>query len=62
MNFEYHPEAAGELNSAILYYEEKCVGLGADFLNDIEYAIAQALAYPESGSFLTKHDRRILID
>ena len=62
MRFQYHPEAAKELTTSIQYYEDRSVGLGAEFLDEIEEAIAQALAYPQSGSFLTKQDRRILLD
>ena len=62
MTFQYHPEAAKELTSSIRYYEDKSVGLGAEFLDEIEEAIAQALAHPQSGSLLTKQDRRILLD
>ncbi len=61
MTFQYHPEAAKELMSSIQYYEEKANGLGAKFLDEVEEAIAQALAHPESGSLLTKSDRRILL-
>lgn len=62
MKFQYHPEAAKELTSSIQYYEEKSIGLGDDFLDEIEEAIAQALAHPQSGSLLTEQDRRILLD
>jgi plasmid stabilization system protein ParE len=62
MRFQYHPEAAKELTSSIQFYENKSVGLGAEFLDEIEEAIAQALAHPQSGSLLTKQDRRILLD
>ena len=62
MIFQYHPEAARELTSSIEYYEEKSEGLGADFLDEIEEAIAQALTHPKSGSLLTDQDRRILLD
>ncbi|MEX0771657.1 MAG: type II toxin-antitoxin system RelE/ParE family toxin [Balneolales bacterium] len=61
MTFQYHPEAAKELTSSIEYYEEKSEGLGAEFLDEIEYVIAQALAHPKSGTLLTKQDRRILL-
>ena len=61
MTFQYHPEAAKELMSSIQYYEEKSAGLGAEFLDEIEEAIAQALSHPQSGSLLTDNDRRILL-
>jgi len=62
VTFQYHPEAAKELTSSIRYYEDKSAGPGAEFLDEIEEAIAQALAHPQSGSLLTKEDRRILLD
>lgn len=62
MTFQYHPEAAKELTSSIQYYEEKSAGLGFEFLDEIEEAIARALAHPQSGSLLTEQDRRILLD
>lgn len=61
MKFQYHPEAAKELIKAIEYYEDKSEGLGADFLDDVEYAITQVLTYPKSGILLTHQDRRILL-
>jgi toxin ParE1/3/4 len=62
MTFQYHPEAATELTSSILYYEDKSEGLGAEFLDEVEEAIAQALSFPQSGSLLTEQDRRILLN
>lgn len=61
MMFQYHPEAAKELINSIKYYEEKSKGLGGEFLDEIEEAVAQAIAHPQSGSFLTKEYRRILL-
>jgi plasmid stabilization system protein ParE len=60
MTFQYHPDAAKELTSSIEYYEDKSKGLGAEFLDEIESAVAQALTHPQSGSLLTKQDRTIL--
>lgn len=36
MTFQYHPEVAKELTTSIQYYEDKSVGLGAEFLDEIE--------------------------
>ena len=44
MTFQYHPEAAKELTSSIQYYENKTVGLGAEFLDEIEEDINRTLA------------------
>lgn len=62
MTFQYHLEAAKELTSSIQYYEEKSIGLGAEFLDETEKAIAQAIAHSQYGPLLTKQDRRILLD
>lgn len=61
MKFQYHPEAAGELISIVEYYEDKHKGLGAEFLDEIETIIAQALAHPESGYLLDDKNRRIVL-
>ncbi len=61
MTYQYHPEAAKELTSSIQYYESKSIGLGAKFLDEVEEAIAQALTHSKSGTLLTEHNRRILL-
>ena len=58
MRFQYHPEASRELTRSIKYYEEKSEGLGAEFLDEVEHAIAQILTHPDSGMLLTDDDRR----
>ncbi|CAN5268219.1 type II toxin-antitoxin system RelE/ParE family toxin [soil metagenome] len=62
MRFQYHPEAARELTRSIEYYEEKTEGLGAEFLDEVENAIAQVLTHPDSGTLLTDVDRRVLLN
>jgi len=62
VRFQYHPEAAQELTHSIEYYEEKSEGLGAEFLDEVEEAIAQVLVHPDSGTLLTQSDRRVLLD
>jgi len=54
MTFQYHPEAAKGLTSSIQYYEEKSVHLGAEFLDEIEEAIAQALAHTDPGVYILR--------
>lgn len=61
MTFQYHPEAAKKLTSSVQYYKEKTSGLGGEFLDEMEEAIAQEIAHPQSGSLLTKQDRRIFL-
>mgnify|MGYP006432428281 FL=1 len=51
------------LERSITYYEEKSEGLGAEFLDEVEHAIAQILTYPDYGTVLTDTDhRRILLN
>lgn len=62
MNFQYHPDAAKELLSCVNYYEEKSAGLGAEFLDEIEFTIAHVSVQPQSGSSLNSTERRILLN
>lgn len=62
MRFQYHPEAARELTRSIEYYEKKSEGLGAEFLDEVEHAIARILAYPDYGTLLTNTNRRVLLN
>ena len=62
MTFQYHPEAAKELTSSIKYYEDKSEGLGEEFLDEVEAAISLILSHPETGTIITKEDRRILLN
>jgi plasmid stabilization system protein ParE len=61
MTYQYHPEAAKELTSSIQYYERKSIGLGAEFFDEVEEAIAQALTHSKSGTLITDQNRRILL-
>ena len=62
MTFQYHPEAAKELTSSIEYYEDKSEGLGEEFLEEVEAAISLILSHPETGTIITKEDRRIILN
>lgn len=61
MTYQYHPEAAKELTSSIQYYERKSNGLGAEFFDEVEEAIGQALTHSKSGTLITEQNRRILL-
>ena len=49
MTPEFHPLAEAELNDAAGFYEAAAVGLGGDFLNDMERLVALVCAYPDLG-------------
>jgi len=46
MKYEYHPEAEAEYSAAALFYEERCPGLGAEFVEEVEAALQRILAGP----------------
>lgn len=48
----FHPLAERELTEAARFYEARAVGLGADFIHEVEHALAQIVANPEAGSAL----------
>lgn len=61
MMFRFHPEALAEYSDAALYYSDRVPGLGADFANEIEVAIASIIADPCRSPSLEDDVRRYLI-
>ena len=49
MTPEFHPLAQAELNDAAGFYEAAAVGLGGDFLNEMERLIALVCIFPDVG-------------
>ena len=48
MSFSFHPEARAEYLEAIAYYERQSPGLGADFVQAFEAALALVRAHPQA--------------
>jgi toxin ParE1/3/4 len=44
-----HSEAIEELDSAVVYYEEQKLGLGLDFLHEVEQALGKIQQNPNLG-------------
>jgi len=57
----FHPSAERELIEAIRFYEGRAVGLGSDFLREVEHTLAQIVVSPDAGSLLTGTVRRRLV-
>lgn len=57
----FHEEADAEVNEAARYYEERALGLGLSFLDDVEEAIEQVLANPEACQRSSEEVRRKLL-
>ena len=49
MKLPIHQAATLELDEAIAYYEEEQFGLGLEFLDEVEVAVAFAANNPEAG-------------
>jgi toxin ParE1/3/4 len=48
-NVVFHPLAEQELIDAATYYEEQRLGLGLEYLEEVENAVNFFTRYPESG-------------
>ena len=48
----FHPLAERELLEAARFYEARAVGLGGDFIREVEHALAQIVADPQAGAWL----------
>ncbi len=48
MNYRFLTSALSELAEVADYYEENLPGLGADFIEEIDAAIARILQFPEA--------------
>lgn len=60
-NVLFHPLAEGELIDAVAYYEEQRLGLGLEYLEEVEHAVNFLTKYPEAGSKIRGSIRRIAL-
>ena len=58
MNHRFTAAALQELREALLYYETAENGLGSQFLDEVESAVARILATPEAWRKLSPRTRR----
>lgn len=56
--YEYHPDAATDLEEAVDFYELRSSGLGSDLADEVDWGIAQIRRHPESGEALSATLRR----
>lgn len=57
----FRPEAEAELAGAILWYEERGKGLGAEFLRAVEATVAAIERQPEAYAFVSGKARRAVL-
>ncbi|NGZ10863.1 MAG: type II toxin-antitoxin system RelE/ParE family toxin [Nitrospira sp. LK70] len=55
------PPAEDEMIAAAQYYEQQSVGLGSEFLNEVERTVAAILVHPEAAPRVKKKLRRRLL-
>lgn len=57
---EFTAAAKGEMQDASAFYEKKSLGLGQDFINEIERLSERIAAFPESGQKISDNVRRLM--
>jgi len=58
MKYRFLARAEDDLVEAFDYYEKAAAGLGAEFLSEIERAIARILLQPQAWARVSKNHRR----
>lgn len=62
MTFSFHPEAQGEFEAAIEYYENCEAGLGYDFFIEVHSTVQNIVNYPAAWPILEGDIRRCLVN
>lgn len=62
MNISFLPAAQAELDDAFLWYEEQAVGLGYEFLDEIDQTLRLIVSFPELQPLVDKKVRRCLVN
>ena len=60
-NVIFHPLAEQELVDAATYYEEQKLGLGLEYLEEVERAVNFLIRYPKAGSEVRASIRRLVL-
>ena len=61
MRIVLHPEAEAELDEAERWYEERAVGLGLDFLFEVDATVGRIRAFPRAWPEVRPGIRRALV-
>ncbi len=61
MTLKFHSEAKIEFIETAEYYEEQVVGLGDDFIDEVEKVLDVIEQYPLSGTNISNTERRFLV-
>ena len=61
MTIKFHSEAKKEFFETSEYYEEQVVGLGDDFIDEVQKVLDVFEQQPSAGTKITKTERRFLV-
>jgi toxin ParE1/3/4 len=61
IGYRFLSEAENEMSEAAVFYDAASIGLGRDFLEDLQHIIDTLRAHPEIGVRLTRDLRRLLL-
>lgn len=61
IGYRFLPPAEDEMSEAALFYDAASVGLGEDFLVDVQQRIDRLREYPKAGTPVTPQLRRMLL-
>jgi plasmid stabilization system protein ParE len=61
MRIDYHPAVAAELEEIRDYYEKRCAGLGADFVDEFERQVLAIAAMPTRWRLVHRETRGSLM-
>ena len=62
MRFYFHEHAETEFDRIVEYYEDCRRGLGIEFAQEVNAAIARIIQHPEAWSPMSKNTRRCLVN
>lgn len=57
----FHPDAKQELEFSIKFYNSQVIGLGYDFLEEVEHSIEIIKRFPKCGKILKNHVRQLVL-
>ena len=61
MTVRFLSSASNELSEAVTYYEDQRLGLGYEFLSEVDTAIVKIMEFPNAWARLSNRARRILL-
>src|SRR4051794_20036689 len=62
MRVEFDARAIVELGEALAYYDEQRLGLGGEFLDEVNRGLERILAHPTGWQSLSRRSRRYRLD